>query len=98
MQQLSRRDNGTDGHSPFRVFLSLLDKWELGEELSWKLAIPSLSIIKAASSENLTEDGSLAAAVYEALEPSILWKNLFEGVKSDMKEGNTTVSLVLSRY
>lgn len=69
----------------------MLDKWELGEPLSWKLAIPSLDTIMAASTGNPEEDHNLAAAVYEALEPSILWKHLYKGVESEMKEGNTKV-------
>lgn len=31
---------------PFKIFLSLLDKWEIGSPLSAKLAIPSLQANK----------------------------------------------------
>lgn len=96
MQSVSKTRSEPDSHAPYRVFLALLDKWELGEALSRKLAVPALETIKAASTENPEEDRSLAAAVYEALEPSILWKNLYTGVEADMKEGSTKVSMTVS--
>lgn len=35
-----------DAHRPFKVFLSLLDRWEIGASLSDKLVIPALDAIR----------------------------------------------------
>lgn len=50
-----RRDN--DPQKPFKIFLSLLDKWEVGGVLSEKVAIPALRIVMDAPSAGLTEVG-----------------------------------------
>lgn len=42
MQQLPSANDVSDAQTPFKIFLSLLDKWEIGESLSHRLAIPSL--------------------------------------------------------
>lgn len=47
------RDN--DPQKPFKIFLSLLDKWEVGGVLSERVAIPALRIIMDASTSGLTE-------------------------------------------
>lgn len=47
------RDN--DPQKPFKIFLSLLDKWEIGGGLSERVAIPALRIIMDASTSGLTE-------------------------------------------
>ncbi len=42
MRQLPSANDVADAQAPFKIFLSLLDKWEIGEWLSDRLAIPSL--------------------------------------------------------
>lgn len=49
MEKLSAAADMAEAQAPFKVFLSLLDKWEIGETLSLNLAIPSLHAIQAAS-------------------------------------------------
>ena len=54
----------TDILNPFKIFLSLLDKWEIGSPLSEVLAIPSLTAIKTlsvAASTVLAEEVSARA-------------------------------------
>jgi hypothetical protein len=38
-----------DAQKPFRIFLSLLDKWEIGAPLSERIALSTLSVIESAS-------------------------------------------------
>ncbi|GLB43530.1 putative dopey, N-terminal [Lyophyllum shimeji] len=64
---------------PFKIFISLLDKWEIGAPLSQILVYDAFKAIK-----NLVEhpsDGGedvtmTANTLYEAVEPQILWKQL----------------------
>lgn len=44
--QLEMRGDTSSDHSPFRVFLALLDKWEIGSLLAERLVIPALRSIK----------------------------------------------------
>ncbi|KIR58136.1 hypothetical protein I314_06101 [Cryptococcus bacillisporus CA1873] len=80
------RDN--DQQKPFKIFLSLLDKWEVGGVLSERVAIPALRIIMDASTSGLTETSSMASALYEAVEPSIIWKALYYSVEERIVQGN----------
>ncbi|KAL0242321.1 hypothetical protein I308_105950 [Cryptococcus tetragattii IND107] len=80
------RDN--DPQKPFKIFLSLLDKWEVGGVLSERVAIPALRIIMDASTSGLTEASSMANALYEAVEPSIIWKALYYLVEERIVQGN----------
>lgn len=55
-KSMVEEDGGDDDpQKPFKIFLSLLDKWEIGGVLSEKVAIPALRIMMDASSSGLTE-------------------------------------------
>lgn len=56
-KSMVEEDGGRDDdpQKPFKIFLSLLDKWEIGGVLSEKVAIPALRIMMDASSSGLTE-------------------------------------------
>lgn len=97
MRLLPNANDVADAQTPFKIFLSLLDRWEIGESLSHRLAIPSLEVCRAtAAAGHEDEVRSTASAVYEAIEPSVLWKHLYEGVEGDMEEGRLThIKLVL---
>ncbi|KAF8079121.1 Dopey, N-terminal-domain-containing protein [Lyophyllum atratum] len=72
---------------PFKIFISLLDKWEIGAPLSQILVYDAFKAIK-----NLVEnpsDGSedvtmTASTLYEAVEPQILWKRLLGAVFAEI--------------
>jgi hypothetical protein len=46
MDNLGVDSQSYDAQKPFKVFLSLLDKWEVGASLSDKLVIPALEAIR----------------------------------------------------
>ena len=74
----------------FKVFLSLLDKWEIGETLSQRLAIPALNALQRQdSSKSDTDEGALAtaSAVYESIEPITIWSALFALLKDQGETG-----------
>lgn len=47
MGKLADANDIADAQSPFKIFLSMLDKWEIGELLSERLAVPSLEASRA---------------------------------------------------
>lgn len=46
MENLGVESQSYDAQKPFKVFLSLLDRWEVGASLSNKLAVPALKAIR----------------------------------------------------
>ncbi|TXT04269.1 hypothetical protein VHUM_04267 [Vanrija humicola] len=87
MDKLASTSDFSEGQAPFKVFLALLDKWEVGESLSENLALPALRSIRAASSGEHADDiQGVAVAVDEAIEPSVLWKQMFDAIDKELPE------------
>lgn len=98
MGRLLAASDAAEAQQPFKTFLSLLDKWEIGQALSAKLAIPSLQIIyQAATSPEAKDVRSTVTAVYDDIEPSVLWKQLYDAAKQDF-EGDSVEHLVLINW
>ena len=47
MDSLGHESQSIDAQRPFKVFLSLLDRWEVGAALSDRLVVPALEAIRA---------------------------------------------------
>ncbi|KAJ7431729.1 Dopey, N-terminal-domain-containing protein [Mycena galericulata] len=82
---------------PFKIFISLLDKWEIGAPLTETLVFDSFKAIKQLiEAENGAEDVKLTAStLYEAVEPPVLWKQLLSAVFDEltgMERGLKSVS------
>ncbi|WVQ94532.1 hypothetical protein IAU59_001611 [Kwoniella sp. CBS 9459] len=88
MESLGSSADFAEAQRPFKIFLSLLDKWEVGSVLSERLALPALRAIKNATSPStdvLSEEViGTALAVYEAIEPMVTWKLLFASVQAEL--------------
>ncbi|KIJ66430.1 hypothetical protein HYDPIDRAFT_26778 [Hydnomerulius pinastri MD-312] len=68
---------------PFKVFISLLDKWEIGAPLTEALIYDALRAIRQhiQSGSDTSEDITMTAStLLEAAEPSILWKQLLKAI------------------
>ncbi|KAJ7742186.1 Dopey, N-terminal-domain-containing protein [Mycena olivaceomarginata] len=80
---------------PFKIFISLLDKWEIGAPLTESLVFDAFKSIK-----RLTEaaDGGedvtmTASTLYEAVEPSVLWKQLLSAVFKEITGDGTQIEV-----
>ncbi|KAG5652198.1 hypothetical protein H0H81_005933 [Sphagnurus paluster] len=72
---------------PFKIFISLLDKWEIGAALSQILVYDSFKSIKKLmeeASEGSQDVTMTASTLYEAVEPQILWKRLLRNVFAEI--------------
>ncbi|KAF9270860.1 hypothetical protein L218DRAFT_952937 [Marasmius fiardii PR-910] len=72
---------------PFKIFISLLDKWEIGSALTEELIYDSFKAIKRhiQSSPDGNEDVAMTAStLYEAAEPQIVWRQLLSAVFDDI--------------
>lgn len=72
---------------PFKIFISLLDKWEIGSPLTEALVFDAFKAIQKAlgSGPDVADDLSMTAStLYEAVEPHLLWKQLFAAIHADV--------------
>jgi hypothetical protein len=87
---------------PFKIFISLLDKWEIGSALTDVLVLDALKAIRflmQRNAEEHNEDISMtASALYEAVEPSILWKQLLAAIMKDLTEDSKTGAIDLTLF
>ncbi|EJU02805.1 hypothetical protein DACRYDRAFT_94483 [Dacryopinax primogenitus] len=72
---------------PYKIFISLLDKSEIGIPLTERLCLDALSGLKNAIESDKGEDSDVlltANTLYEAMEPSIVWARLFQAAMEDV--------------
>ncbi|KAI6136235.1 Dopey, N-terminal-domain-containing protein [Pisolithus sp. B1] len=75
---------------PFKIFISLLDKWEIGSPLTEVLIYDALKAINQhmESKSIISNDVAMTAStLLEAVEPSILWKKLLHSVLYSIHDG-----------
>jgi len=76
---------------PFKIFISLLDKWEIGAPLTQVLVYDSFKAVKRLTenaSESSEDVGMTASTLYEAIEPQLLWKQLLMAVFTEIVADN----------
>ncbi|KAF8753997.1 Dopey, N-terminal [Rhizoctonia solani] len=74
---------------PFKIFVSLLDRWEIGGPLTELLIIDSFGALKNAL-ERSPDNADLvtaASTLYEAIEPQILWQQLYATARTEILSG-----------
>ncbi|KAJ7897279.1 Dopey, N-terminal-domain-containing protein [Mycena olivaceomarginata] len=72
---------------PFKVFISLLDKWEIGAPLTESLVFDAFKSIKR------PQVTMTASTLYEAVEPSVLWKQLLSAVFKEITGDGTQIEV-----
>ncbi|KZT72967.1 hypothetical protein DAEQUDRAFT_808918 [Daedalea quercina L-15889] len=92
---------------PFKIFISLLDKWEIGSPLTEVLVYDSFKAIRKAlerGSESGDDISMTASTLYEAVEPHLLWKRMYAIIYSEITsqdvrcEGCDMVTYILSTF
>ncbi|KAI8459463.1 Dopey, N-terminal-domain-containing protein [Phakopsora pachyrhizi] len=73
---------------PFKIFIALLDKWEIGGPLTETLALDAFRALKDVLEPNDPQDELLLTAnmMFDALDPFITWKGLFDCVNGFMMQ------------
>ncbi|KAI0334441.1 hypothetical protein GY45DRAFT_1318466 [Cubamyces sp. BRFM 1775] len=75
---------------PFKIFISLLDKYEIGLPLTEVLVYDAFKCLQQLlqSGQDAGDDLSMTGStLYEAVEPHALWSRLLSAVLSDLKPG-----------
>ena len=72
---------------PFKVFLSLLDRWEIGVALTDALCLQALQSLRSfLTVETPSEDLVIASRMLiSGLDPFLLWRKLFQAVAGTMQ-------------
>ncbi|GAA5993677.1 hypothetical protein JCM10908_002290 [Rhodotorula pacifica] len=79
-----RRQISTRRQRAFKIFISLLDKWEIGAPLTEVAVLDAFAAVQAMSekAKSDTEEASLTAQLlYDALDPMLLWRQIYRTVQ-----------------
>ncbi|KAH8923425.1 hypothetical protein BT69DRAFT_1350163 [Atractiella rhizophila] len=85
---------------PFKIFISLLDKWEIGATLTEYGIVGMLQALKEASEGGEAHDEVIMSAnmLIDSLDPGIVWRCLWKSILEEGKHQEnqeSTVSLLL---
>ncbi|PPQ99509.1 hypothetical protein CVT24_005299 [Panaeolus cyanescens] len=87
---------------PFKIFISLLDKWEIGAPITDALIYDAFKAIKqlVENAQDHGEDLSMTAStLYEAVEPQILWRELLSAIFEEISgDADNVEALKLVRF
>ncbi|KAF9447031.1 hypothetical protein P691DRAFT_803039 [Macrolepiota fuliginosa MF-IS2] len=87
---------------PFKIYISLLDKWEIGALLTEVLIYDALKAVKYLTEHPVdsSEDISMTAStLYEAVEPQLVWKYLLTAVFKELSgDGDAFEGIELVRF
>lgn len=74
----------------YKIFNSLLDKWEIGFPLSEVLVLDMLPSFRHVDLSSQQETLSVACGIlYESLDPFVIWQQLFLAVRSDFDQAQS---------
>ena len=78
---------------PFKIFISLLDKWEIGQPVTEVLVLDAFKAVRKVidSEDDVEEEMTMTACtLYEAVEPDALWKQLLKTVLDDLSSNTSS--------
>lgn len=84
---------------PFKVFIALLDKWEIGGPLSRSLALDAFRALQVVLKPEDTQDELLLTAnmMFDSLDPFTTWRSIFESISkytAPTKEYDNCLALI----
>ncbi|OJD37905.1 cellular morphogenesis regulator [Diplodia corticola] len=102
MSMINTRDQSPAAHAkPFRVCLSLMDRWEVGGLLVPSVFLPLLESARrygeSTSRENFEEVLRSASIFFDGVESGLIWGKLFELLDEAMPEGAKDREKVLQK-
>ncbi|GAA6000168.1 hypothetical protein JCM10207_007887 [Rhodosporidiobolus poonsookiae] len=74
---------------PFKIFISLLDKWEIGAQLTDVLVLEAFEALRRSLRPGDDHDELLMTGnmLFEILDPFLLWKQVYAAVKGELEGG-----------
>ncbi|EPQ60111.1 hypothetical protein GLOTRDRAFT_101965 [Gloeophyllum trabeum ATCC 11539] len=87
---------------PFKIFVSLLDKWEIGGPLTEAIVYDAFIAIRRIleiQQEDSDDVLMTASTLYEAIEPHALWKDLLSRILSEIRsEGRSCEAIRMAVF
>ncbi|KAI5481667.1 cellular morphogenesis-related protein [Pseudohyphozyma bogoriensis] len=89
-----------DRQRPFKIFISLLDKWEIGGPLTEVLVLDAFASLRVLLRPNDDHDELLMTGnmLFEIIDPFLMWKQIFFSVRDTIKESLGTESIELAKF
>ncbi|KAM0754971.1 hypothetical protein T439DRAFT_284317 [Meredithblackwellia eburnea MCA 4105] len=89
-----------DRQRPFKIFISLLDKWEIGGPLTEVLVLDAFAALKTSLRPNDDHDELLMTGnmLFEILDPFLMWKQIYSAVKTTIIEEGDIESIELAKF
>lgn len=82
---------GAPSSRPFKVFIALLDKWEIGHPLSERIAYDAFVVLYRAHEHANPADVEnievLTRSLFDAVEPHILWSSIYRAGRGKRDQG-----------
>ncbi|BGP14202.1 hypothetical protein JCM10213v2_002145 [Rhodosporidiobolus nylandii] len=71
---------------PFKIFISLLDKWEIGAQLTDVLVLEAFDALRRSLRQGDDHDELLMTGnmLFEVVDPFLLWKQVYAAVKAEL--------------
>ncbi|CED83410.1 Dopey and related predicted leucine zipper transcription factors [Phaffia rhodozyma] len=73
---------------PYRIFISLLDKWEIGYPLTDVLILDALRSLKESNGDDheiVSDRLMTGSTLYETVDPYLVWRGLFWGLLNEFE-------------
>ncbi|ETW86774.1 hypothetical protein HETIRDRAFT_30556 [Heterobasidion irregulare TC 32-1] len=87
---------------PFKIFISLLDKWEVGGPLTEVLVLDAFNALKKAMLSSLDNNDEIvmtASTLYQAVEPRVVWRQLLGSILQEIiGDGIDCEAIHLARF
>ncbi|GAA5884793.1 hypothetical protein JCM16303_007269 [Sporobolomyces ruberrimus] len=85
---------------PFKIFISLLDKWEIGAVLTEVLVLDAFASLRKNLRPGDDHDELLLTGnmLFEILDPFLLWKQIYCAVRRALNDGADLESIELARF
>ncbi len=74
--------DNADPQEPYRVFISLQDKWEIGQPLSNVIILDILSSLQKASKGS--DSATLAKMLFDVVDPFVMYRQFYFALKHDI--------------
>ncbi|KDQ63058.1 hypothetical protein JAAARDRAFT_53285 [Jaapia argillacea MUCL 33604] len=86
---------------PFKIFISLLDKWEIGASLTEGLVYDAFKALRNSLESHMDSGEEMllsASSLYEAVEPHCLWRQVLSSVLSELWDGSGTEAIGMAKF
>lgn len=76
-----------DRQRPFKIFISLLDKWEIGHSLTEVLVLDAFAALQTSLRPDDHDELLMTAnMLFEILDPFLMWKQIYHSIRASVQD------------